>query len=89
MAIVTAEEFGGYTQIKGESCAVYAPYEQVLKDFSATHIFSEKTDGGESHYAYSPKIRYKTYIKGRAVNIHYHVGKSGNKLGSPLIYGSF
>ena len=88
-AVVTEKEFGGLTGLKGESCAVKATYEMVLNDFSAVHLFSESTESGVSYYAYSPKIRYKTYVKGRAVNIQYHAGKSGVKLGSPVIYGSF
>ena len=88
-AFVDRGGYGGFAEIKGESCVVAVSYERVLEDFSAEHLFSEKTGDGESYYAYSPKIRYKTYINGRAVNIHYYSCGRANKLGTPLIYGSF
>ena len=87
--VVSEDAFGALTEIRGESCTVSVSYEQVLEDFSAAHVFSEQTDHGENFYAYSPKIHYKTYIKGKAVNIHYHAGERENRLGTPLIFGGY
>ena len=81
--------FGDYDGVKGESCDTSATYERVLKDFSAKHLFSETAADGTSYYAYSPKIPYRVYIKGAAVNIHYFKGKEKTRLGTPIIYGSF
>lgn len=89
IACATAENFKDYMEIKGESCFVAVSYEQVLKDFAATHIYSEETAEGTSYYAYSPRIKYKVYINGRVVNIHYFDGKTYIKLGTPIIFGSF
>lgn len=85
----TENSFKQYKNIKGESCFVNVSYERVLKNFGATHVFSEPCEGGVSYYAYSPKIRYRAYINGRAINLQYYAGELYNKLGSPLIYGSF
>ena len=61
----------------------------MLKSFNATHLFSEQAEGGVIYYAYSPKIKYREYINGAAVNLQYYEGESFNKIGTPLIYGSF
>ena len=89
IAYATDKDFKDYTKIKGESCFVAVSYEQVLKDFAATHIYSEETAEGTSYYAYSPRIKYKVCIDGEAVNIHYFAGKTHVKLGTPIIFGSF
>ena len=89
IANATDETFAKYKNIKGESCVVTVSYETVIHDFNATHLFSEEIDGGTIYYAYSPKIKYRAYINGRAVNLQYYAGSSFNKLGAPLIYGSF
>lgn len=89
IAYATKDTFKDFTSVKGESCIVNVPYGKVLSDFSATHEFSERTDSGTSYYAYSPLIKYKVYVKGRAVNIHYYAAETYNKLGTPLIFGSF
>lgn len=83
------KNLGVFTAVKGESCVTSVSYEQVLKDFSATHLFTEKSADGESFYAYSPKIRYRTYINGKAVNIHYFSGEERKIVGTPIIFGSF
>lgn len=89
-AVITdALSFSAYTAIKGESCTLTATYAQVLEDFNATHLFSEVCDEGESCYAYSPRLPYKTVLYGRTVNIHYFKGKTANKIGTPLIFGGF
>ncbi|MBO4251787.1 MAG: hypothetical protein J5911_03890 [Clostridia bacterium] len=85
----TDKDYYEYLNVKGESCFVNASYEQLLRDFNATHIFIETTAAGESRYAYSPRIRYKIYIGGRAVNIHYFTCESYAKVGTPIIYGGF
>ncbi|MBR0190414.1 MAG: hypothetical protein IJQ23_08545 [Clostridia bacterium] len=85
----TEKNLNAFAAVKGESCYLNGSYEQVLKDFSATHLFSEETEEGTSYYAYSPKIRYKTYIKGKAVNIHYFKGYGRQIVGTPMIFGSF
>ena len=85
----TSENFARYKNVKGESCKTDVSYEQVLRDFSATPVYSEETVGGTSYYAYSPRIKYKVYVNGKAVNIHYYAGKTYSKLGTPIIFGSF
>lgn len=88
--VKTAEKnLGVFPKIKGESCEIAVSYGQVLEDFSATHLFSEETADGTSYYAYSPKIKYKTYINGKAVNIQYFSGETHNVVGTPMIFGSF
>lgn len=83
------KDFGAYVNIKGESCIVGVSYERVLQDFAAAHVYSEETATGTSYYAYSPRIKYKVYINGNAVNIHYFAGENYTKLGTPIIFGSF
>lgn len=85
----TADNFGLYKNVKGESCIIKVPYEKVLNDFSAKHLFCESTEDGISYYAYSPKIKYRVYIRGVAVNLHYFAGNTHNKLGTPMIFGGF
>ena len=85
----TDETFSKHKNVKGESCSVTVPYETVIRDFNATHLFSEEIGDGVIYYAYSPKIKYRAYINGRAVNLQYFEGKTVKKLGTPLIYGSF
>lgn len=89
IVLATNLNFGDYLNIKGESCVVSVSYGQVLADFSATHVFSEETSAGISYYAYSPRVKYKTYVDGKAINIHYFNGKEYAKLGTPIIFGSF
>lgn len=83
------KNLGAFAAVKGESCYLNVSYEQVLKDFSATHLFSEETAEGISYYAYSPEIKYRTYIRGRAVNIQYFSGGGRKIVGTPIIFGSF
>ena len=85
----TKKNLGAFNAVKGESCEIVVSYEQVLKDFSATHLFSEETAEGTSYYAYSPKIRYRTYINGTAVNIQYFSDGERQIVGTPMIFGSF
>ncbi|MBP5466860.1 MAG: hypothetical protein J6Y43_04800 [Clostridia bacterium] len=83
------KNYGSFGGIKGESCFVNVSYGQVLEDFSAAHVFSEENEYGISYYAYSPALKYKVYLNGRAVNIHYHVGEKKIKLGTPMIFGAY
>nr|MBO4518084.1 hypothetical protein [Clostridia bacterium] len=85
----TGRDYASFGGIKGESCYVSVSYERVLKDFSATHVFSETTECGESYYAYSPRLKYRIILNGRRVNIHYYAGDKQNKLGTPIIFGGY
>lgn len=85
----TEQNLRVFSEVKGESCQISVSYEQLLKDFSATHLFTEKTAEGESYYAYSPKIRYKAYVGGRTVNIQYFTDGKRNIAGTPMIFGGF
>lgn len=86
----TAREYPFITKIKGESCSVNVSYGKVLSDFGARHVFSEKTDAGDSFYAFSPAIAYSVTIGENRVNIHYFLSESGvKKLGTPLIFGGY
>ena len=76
-------------RIYGESRAVTVDYESILKDFSARHLFSERTEDGESFYAYSKRINSFVIINGEKVNIHYFKGKNGNRVGTPIIFGGY
>lgn len=77
--------------IYGESVAINKE-EFCLQDFlsnmQAKIIFTEPIDEGISYYAYSPKIKYRTKIKNKIINLQIFVGK-GVKVGSPIIFGSF
>ena len=77
--------------IYGESVAINKE-EFCLRDFlsnmQAKIIFTEQIDEGISYYAYSPKIKYRTKIKNKIINLHVFVG-AGVKVGSPIIFGSF
>lgn len=83
------KNLNAFTVVKGESCYLNVSYEQLIKDFSATHLFTEETAEGISYYAYSPKIKYRTYIRGRMVNIQYFSGGGRQIVGTPMIFGSF
>ncbi|MBQ9514042.1 MAG: hypothetical protein IJR66_03585 [Clostridia bacterium] len=66
-----------------------ADAERILKDFSATTVFIEETDGIKEIFAYSKKIRYKKRINGKIINLHIITTKNTVKVGSPIIFGSF
>ena len=86
---LSAREFYCVGGIKGESCYTAAPYEEILNDFGAKTVFSEKTAYGISFYAFSPKIPYRAAINGKTVNIQYFVGENSVKIGTPLIFGGY
>ncbi len=80
------------SKTKGESCKLSGvSYENILKDFSATHVFTEETAFGVSYYAFSPFIPYRAVIGGKVVNLHYFVSFNSNRtvLGTPIIFGSY
>ena len=83
-----------YPFISGIYCESVAinKEEFCLRDFlsnmQAKIIFTEPIDEGISYYAYSPKIKYRTKIKNKIINLQIFVGK-GVKVGSPIIFGSF
>lgn len=85
----TDKTYSSFSGVKGESCFVNVSYDKVLKDFNATHLFCEENEYGKSYYAYSPALKYKVYLNGRAVNIHYHIGEKKVKLGTPMIFGGY
>ena len=88
---VGAAEYSRFNGIKGESCVIDPMYsaEQVIADFGAECVFTEKTEAGVSYYCYSPRIKYREYIGGRAVNLHVFEGKERLMVGAPMIYGSY
>ena len=63
--------------------------QKIIDDYTATLVFTEKTEQGESFYAYSEKIAKFLKIYGRKVNLHIFVGKKTTVVGSPIIFGSF
>ena len=63
--------------------------QQIIDEYSGTLVFTEKTEEGESFYAYSEKIAKYVKIYGRKVNLHIFVGKKTTVVGSPIIFGSF
>ncbi|MBQ9486059.1 MAG: hypothetical protein IJU83_04390 [Clostridia bacterium] len=83
------KDFFVFSGIKGESCSISVSYERILKDFNAKHLFTEKTDEGEIYYAFTDKLPYAACVRGKTVNIQYFAGADYNKVGTPLIFGSF
>jgi len=78
--------------VKGESVELdYSEFnlKKLLKEFRATLKFTERTEGGVSYYAYSPKIPYEKIINGKTINLHVFVSSARVKVGAPIIFGSF
>ena len=63
--------------------------QQIIDEYSGTLVFTEKTEQGESFYAYSEKIATYVKIFGKKVNLHIFVGNEITVVGSPIIFGSF
>jgi hypothetical protein len=63
----------------------------LLDYYSATTIFTESGEWGQSVFAYSKNIKYRKEINGKTINVHIHKNaKTGEiKIGFPIIYGSF
>ena len=62
--------------------------DNFLNDFSAKIILTEEIAEGVSYYAFSNKIKYRSSVRGKTVNLHIFVGETVT-VGSPLIFGSF
>ena len=81
-----------FTLKYGEACVISTSsfcQQQFLKQYNAQLIFIETLDHGKSVYAYSPQIKYCTYINGEKINLHLFIGDSQVKVGSPIIFGSY
>ena len=76
--------YGESVTIEKEKFCLY----DFLSNMQAKIIFTEQIDEGTSYYAYSPKIKYRTKIKNKIINLQIFVGKDV-KVGSPIIFGSF
>ncbi len=63
--------------------------QNFLEDFSATLINTEQTSYGVSYYAFSKKIKYRTTLFNRPINLHVFISSDTVTVGSPLISGSF
>lgn len=65
--------------------------EEILLFYDASVVFTENGEWGQSVYAYSKNLRYKTHINGKAVNIQIHKNNDAQttKIGFPIIYGSY
>lgn len=63
----------------------------ILEYYSATTVFTESGEWGQSVYAYSKNIKYQKVINGKTINVHIHKNAfTGEiKIGFPIIYGSF
>ena len=77
--------------LRGESCVVEneCSVEQILQNFNARVVKTEKHDNGVSIYAYSKEIKYKKTLFGKVVNLHIELSNGKITMGSPVIYGSF
>ena len=76
----------------GEACVIDVGefcQQQFLNQYNAKTILTERTSHGFSVYAYSPQIKYCTYIKGEKINLHLFIGEQAVKVGSPIIFGSY
>lgn len=62
--------------------------QDFLDELDAQIILVEKIEQGISLYAFSSKIKYRSQIDGKTVNLHIFVGQTIT-VGSPLIFGSF
>ena len=60
----------------------------LLKEYGARLIKTEIVGDIVCYYAYSPKIKYRAFISGQAVNLHVAVSNQVT-VGSPLIFGGF
>ncbi len=78
--------------VKGESFKTEKntfDLESFLKDFSANLVFLEEIEQGVSYYAFSNKIKYRTTLHNKTVNLHVFINDTMVTIGSPLISGSF
>ncbi len=93
--IITTKNTGGVYNFKkrGEAFTFseQIEFDKLLNYYSATTVFTEKGEWGQSVYAYSKNVKYKKEINGKTVNVHIHKNAvTGEiKIGFPIIYGSF
>ena len=77
--------------ISGES--VCLQNERELNDFLssvlAVRVFAEHGEDFDCVYYYSPRLRFRTAINGRRVNIAVMRSKNGIKIATPFPFGSF
>lgn len=75
----------------GESVTVNGDinYETILEHLNARLVFTESILEGTSYYAYTSRLKGKTELKGKSVNLHIFVGKNSTVVGTPMIFGSF
>ena len=74
----------------GESCVVDGVGVNEFFDyFDAEIVFVETTSEGVNYYGFSPRVKYVIDINDKLINLHYFDGKDVDKVGSPIIFGSF
>ena len=81
-----------YSNVYGESfwsCDSSLTPQQIFEDFSAKLIETEEILEGISYYAFSPKIKYRTMVGDKVVNLHVFVSDNKITVGTPIIFGSF
>lgn len=91
---VNDKEYPFFGGVKGESCVAYIEpscesVDKILRDMEAKCVFKESTAYGTSYYCYSPKVKYREYLNGKAVNLHLFLGDDRLIMGAPLIYGGY
>ena len=80
------------TSIKyGESCVMKKDIsaDEIFNDFNAELIFIEETAEGTSYYGFTEKLKYAVKVGETLINLHVFIGKTQNKVGAPIIFGSF
>lgn len=89
---VNEKEFMTFKNVKGESIVIQNKefnLTEFLNYFNAKIMITEHVEHGVSYYAYSPKIKYRSCIFGKNINIHVFISEDNIVVGTPLIYGSF
>lgn len=76
--------------VRGESAEYEGDrYEELKARFRAELLFSEKADGVENYYLYSPVLGECVEIGGKKVNLHIAVRKESTAVGTPIIFGGY
>lgn len=90
---VSSREYPFVKNAAGESCSLIKHddfcAEEIVKSLGGEILFTEQTEYGVSYYAYSSKVKYKTRLYGKPVNVHVFENGDGVKIGLPIIYGSY
>lgn len=90
---VTEREYPFVKNAAGESCALTGNAcvgaAEIFEALGGKILFTERTEYGASYYGYSPKVKYKTSLYGKRVNVHVFEGNDTTKIGLPIIYGSY